>query len=1104
MARRLEMASGDTSNTLINAVQFGQSLPADSPLRTALFQEMRDPFAKVRWDVVFDWKQLQQLAWGIGSICLLMFVLAVAMPKNFVNSAMRIILPARDIQPLTRTRLEAVFPGNDTVPQGRDMQLSVTLAGEIPKSAWVRFREVGGSWQRVLMEHEAGQPEFTFALKEVKQPIEYQVQAGDVESALYTISVRPRTVLKAAAADLVPPSYMGGEVRQIEVRNALPNVPAGARVKVRFTFNNPVQELKVTAEPEQEIASNPTASGIWAFEFQALGTRMLRVAFKDAAGIPEQFTLPVQISPDTAPKVVISEPAEGKELFAEAGATLVLKIRASDDVGLGGLSLFQSTEEREDAILLQEFPSVAGQKNWEGKASVVLQPKAEETRLAYRVVARDTNDVTGPGVTMSRPIVVNLRSAEKVAEAKKESSQKMMDALGALTALQSLNLDETRALVLKKSPVSPDVLLQRQMKVSEGASQLLSMADGVSGEVREMLEGLLDKEMKQAVFVLRDATAAVGDVLGKGLVRAATLEAAILARLKGAPAAAADDAKRAAVEKVISALEGLLKTQRSIYKDSKEKGAGGAAALVPAQDALAERVPVVRKTFLADSQNPGVGDDDFRQRILKISNLLGELKVYEEMLGASEHLENGRLAEALQLQQSVMVNLAKLVAILNEWQNKEAGEEKEELKEKLSEMNEALRNLVDAQKDVVEKTKEMARKNEFRPDDVAQMDELKKTKDLMKEAIEKMTTDLQAFPDTKAGNEMKDAMLQVFEDVQQEDLEESAAGDIKPTEVAVEKAQSLLDALEKASEIPADMEHWLASKQDNIKALFENFDKTEMPEIPMLPLADAFEDLVGDLLEQQKGLAEQSQDSASNQATADMPTGWEVKDGPMPSFQAKGKSGNQAPQHNEQMGRSTGGREGMSDGEMAATETQMLKGDTPDARRTNDAMQQGQVRDNGEIGQTRATGGGKAGGFSDRNGMEGDAPVRGVQSDKKPADALAVEQAVLAEKTALKTAEASMLYLKSDGLKEVSKLMADAARAMKEGRGGDASSLHQRVIRQLQELKGGVASSEVVARNVSAAATSEERKAKGGDEGAAPAAYKAMVADYFRALNEVK
>jgi hypothetical protein len=194
----------------------------------------------------------------------------------------------------------------------------------------------------------------------------------------------------------------------------------------------------------------------------------------------------------------------------------------------------------------------------------------------------------------------------------------------------------------------------------------------------------------------------------------------------------------------------------------------------------------------------------------------------------------------------------------------------------------------------------------------------------------------------------------------------------------------------------------------------------------------------------------------------------------------------------------------MSDGEMAATETQMLKGDTPDARRTNDAMQQGQVRDNGEIGQTRATGGGKAGGFSDRNGMEGDAPVRGVQSDKKPADALAVEQAVLAEKTALKTAEASMLYLKSDGLKEVSKLMADAARAMKEGRGGDASSLHQRVIRQLQELKGGVASSEVVARNVSAAAPSEERKTKGGDEGAAPAAYKAMVADYFRALNEAK
>jgi hypothetical protein len=192
---------------------------------------------------------------------------------------------------------------------------------------------------------------------------------------------------------------------------------------------------------------------------------------------------------------------------------------------------------------------------------------------------------------------------------------------------------------------------------------------------------------------------------------------------------------------------------------------------------------------------------------------------------------------------------------------------------------------------------------------------------------------------------MKDALMQVLEDLEQEDLEDVLAGEKKATEIAVQKEQGTLDALEKAREISADMEHWLANKMDTTKWLLENFDKAEMPEIPMLPLADAFEDLVGELLEQQQNIAEDVKGSASNQALAEMPAGWDVMDGVLPSFAAQGKSGNQAPKHNEQMGRSSGGREGMSDGEMAGTETHMLKGDTPDARRTNDAMQQGQVRD---------------------------------------------------------------------------------------------------------------------------------------------------------------
>lgn len=1102
MARRLEIAAGDRSNALITAVQFDESLPADSPIRSAIFQELRDPFPTVDWEQVFRWKQVRKMGSWAGGFALLLLGLAFAMPSNFVNSTLRILLPSSNIPPLTRTRIESLLPGNETIAQGRDVQVTVNLAGEIPKSAWIRFRDVGGGWQRVLMEHEVGRPVFTYAWKEVRQPMEYEVEAGDVESGRFRVQVRPRTAIKRAEAEIMPPAYMNQPASKVEIGAALQGVPFGAKVRVRLNFNNPLVELKVTADKDDSIQVSPAQPDEWNVDLLAKAQRVLRLVFKDEAGVQEQLNIPVEVRPDEPPKIIVLDPAEGAELFAEKGARMQIKFAVTDTLGLSSVAVFQSTTEKDDGRLLQEYAAAAGQRSFEGTASVTVTPEGEDTRVTYRVIARDNNDAPNAAPALSRPIVVNLRTAEKIAEAKKETAQSIEGLLEKLVSLQSKNLDETRVLIVKKGTVTIDGLVERQSEVTKVATQLVSLTSGSSADLHENLQNLLEKEMKEVVLVLRDANAAEGDVQTKALLRASALEAAILARLKAAPDQAQNDTKRLEVEKVISGVEELFKRQRDIYKQTKEQGAAKAGVLGKEQDALADRVQGVRKGLETDSKNNAIGDDDFRKRMEKAAAMMGELKIYEGMLTAVEHLQESRVDPALKSQQQVLAGLSKIIAMLNEWQKSKAEEQREEMREKISDLNEKLKNLTEIEKDIVQKTEEMARKSEIRADDLAEMDELKKTKDLVKEAVEQMTTDLQAFPDTKAGNEMKDLLMQVFENTEQEDLEDVLAGNKKPTEIAVQKEQGLLDALEKAKELAADMEHWLAKKTDAEKWLLENFDKAEMPEIPMLPLADAMEDLIGDLLEEQKNIQDDVKDSASNQALAQAPAGWDVKDGPMPGFGAQGKSGNEKPNHNEQMGRSNGGREGMSNGEMAGTETQMLKGDTPDARRTNDAMQQGQVRDNGEVGLTRATGGGKAGGYSDRNGMEGEAQLRGVQADKATSDAAAVAQSMLAEKTAQKVAESKMLFIKSDGLKDVAKLMAQSAQALREGRNKDAAGLHQRVVRQLQELKGGVSSSEVVAQNVGSGSSNEQSKVRGGNEGEAPAAYKGMVAEYFRVLGK--
>src|SRR5207247_1024006 len=138
---------------------------------------------------------------------------------------------------------------------------------------------------------------------------------------------------------------------------------------------------------------------------------------------------------------------------------------------------------------------------------------------------------------------------------------------------------------------------------------------------------------------------------------------------------------------------------------------------------------------------------------------------------------------------------------------------------------------------------------------------------------------------------------EIFEDVEQTDKQDIAEGKLKADEVPVQKEEGILAAIEQAKEVPADMEMWLPKKSDTAKWLLENFDKRELPEIPNLPLPDAFEDIVGKMLDEQKNL--DAEDAASNQAIAAMAQGWEIADGPQPGFSAQGKTGNQRPNHNE-------------------------------------------------------------------------------------------------------------------------------------------------------------------------------------------------------------
>ena len=1103
MARRLEVAAGGAQNVLISAVQFDRELPKHSSLRAALFAEMRDPFPQVDWSLVLDLKLLKRLAIGLASTVFVLVLCAVVRPEYFVNSAKRILMPASKIAPLTRTQFVQITPGDARVIHGRDLSLNVRLNGEIPRAAWLYFREAGGSWQKVLMEHEVGGPAFSFEWKEVRQPLEYYVAAGDAWSSTFQITVRPRTAIGGRAAEIMPPAYANLGKATLKDFAVLQNVLPGSNISIALEFNNPLAQLSAYDDKAQKLAVQKLTPTKWQIAGTVTTNATLKLAYTDTDEVDDSESIQIAVTPDEPPKITVSTPAEGKEIFAAPNTSLPIQFSATDNLGLATVALYRSTDEAQDGQLIQEWKKAAGQKAFTGNLTLPLAKYGKEDRVTFCVVAKDQNNVSGPGITYSRPIVVTLRSAEQVQEKTDEAANKVQNGLEALIKLQQTNLEETVAANRDATPETLNPLLNRQGNIADRGRSLATSTEALAPSARADLAALSENEMPNAVLALRTAVSASGDVRMAALAKAVNLETTILVRLQGAAKSLSNETSRGQVQDLIAGVEDLLRKQRDLLRETNAAAPQSGKSLSDRQDLLSGDARRVKKQLEKSAQDAAVGDQDFRTRIGKAVTMFGEMKIYEEMLAAAEKLQTPDFQAAGTIEKSVVANLAKLVEMLNQWQLAKAESEAEALRKAAKDMADKLAKLAEIQKEILEKSKELARKADMRPEDIATAKEMKQTKDLMAQVVEQMLTDAHVFPDLKPSNELRGELTQIYEDVIQADAEDAAAGKLKANEVAVQKEDSLLQAIEQAKKVSEDLEMWLPNKNDTTKWLCENFDKTEMPDIPNLPLPDAFEDLVGDLLQEQAGLAEEAKDAASNQALAQATQGWGVADGPMPGFSAQGKSGNTRPNKNEQTGRSSGGREGMSNGEMVGDTASTLEGTTPDVRRTNDPMQQGHVKDDGGIQKARATGGGKAGGFSDRNGMDGNAPLRAVNAPRMGAsDALAVQQALLSEKTAKTYGQASLLYLKATGLPEVEHLMDQSQLALKEGRVADFRSLHQKIVARLNEVRGAVVPGNVISLSNGDAARAKGKQLLGGDEGQAPPAYKRAVADYYRSLLE--
>jgi len=316
------------------------------------------------------------------------------------------------------------------------------------------------------------------------------------------------------------------------------------------------------------------------------------------------------------------------------------------------------------------------------------------------------------------------------------------------------------------------------------------------------------------------------------------------------------------------------------------------------------------------------------------------------------------------------------------------------------------------------------------------------------------------------------------------------------------KAEKIEVALEDmgvglATRMKEDLEMWMPDAPDAAKWVMEEPLNKKPINVPEMPLPNATEDMVGDLLQKADEFDEEADDITSAWGDNLDQAGWGVSDGPISSFSAKGKTGNDQPNNMEVGGRAGDGRRGKSSGQMVGDTARALPGRKTPARVGNERYEPGKLKEEGQDDPNGATGGGKRAGTG-RKGLQGGTPPdfakdMGRLSEKQAGVRAKAEQVA-------KTLETNGVV--SRRLKEGIDLMKAAEDDLRDLRYDDAARKRRVAQGKLKaiplELEGSSAAQLSRARDLPGALRSELIQA--ADEGY-PAGYESLLKSYYKALS---
>jgi hypothetical protein len=1107
----VERAFPQLDNHVINHLLFSAARVKDSFM--AAYVDMDIPhWNGLDFNAMKDQRTLRraQIALGVA-VCVALLPWPLA-GQAWPVAMWRIVNPFSNVPPVSLTRILSTAPGDVSVLQGGNVTVSCQVKGKAAHAVWLDVRPADGAQKtyKLGLLKGGGVEEFSNTLYKATTDLRYRFRAGDANASDWRqITLRAPLAFTSISVKVVPPAYMALPPSQYDAQAAAIDIPAGSTVTLAARCNGPATGLELSGLGPTMALTRQGGDLNWAASLIVTnGTGFILTAVA-ANGDRAETTLGFSLQPDRPPTLTIKSPRQAVPLMP--GDAPRIDFSVSDDFGLDEITIERLPDPGDKSAaptVLKTYKWVANRGRdfttlWAGD----IRKATEAGALTLRVVAKDTRPGM-PQVTVSPSVVFTLDEITAAAKKREELAKAAAKDLSRVIELQRDNIVLTRQLQGLLSTSEPDQwgeAAARQETIRGIVKQLLETGGGrclgnLVGPVRKLYAGELEEVIPalQGVPAVKDAVEKV-----KQVRRALSMEEKILRQLTFAEEAGKLSLEDSRNSSLAGILDGIIVRQGKIIKVTTQcstQGVAVATSVTADQDSLSSEVTAFIKACRSEAA-AGQGEDKDQAAFLESVALLCEQgKIGGDMLMAAEQLEKNALLAAMPHEQSAYNKLLAARTKFEEVRTQAEKEKNQEMVEALQNASSKLGKLQSAEQKLMaemDKVAENADKNDKQTDAMEEAaDEIQKN---IKEALLQIPKDLDIFAHLNVGNDLVEDIFSTFEEVTQEEGSETLGGE-PVKEKAVVKREYLAEQMEKVKGLLDDYEMWLKKEPDGLKVTVEAADKQEMPEgVALTPLQTEMNDIIGDLLKVDKDKEKEDNDGAINAAVPDMEMGGAITEGDTTTFSAKGKSGNEVPDHKEQDGRSNVGRQGMAIGESAAGSGTIGKGDdNVEARRTQDPTQSGQVTADGEA-DTRATGGGKLGsGKGDSYGQGGGTD----RMDSKEAGSAAESLAAMAKRVDTSYAQASMKGLRADSLKSAAHHIRQAADAVSKGAPiGQVAELKRKAVGELRKAKTELGQGSSVRldgrHNVSILTDVVEASP---DE--APPKYREFVSEYYKTLNE--